>query len=369
MDSRISQNKRSVRSTLSDFSEWGQSSVPTSSGSVDALGVTYLQARDLTQLSHSEASRLLAVIGYGGGQNPSNLIAGLNLEVNLPHLIQPPVVEVWKSSAPVLRDQVQDIRLAFTEDVVFGCVEISETSRDALEDVTRAAYEQIFDYCTRSGYSHLLRMWNYFPSINVEHNGLERYKRFCVGRHQAFSEYYKEFTSILPAASAVGTHDGPFQVLFVAGKQPGRPFENPRQISAYEYPPTYGPKSPSFARAFLHPTVTGSQLFVAGTASIVGHATQHQGDPANQTLETLSNIDAVLDRVRNDSQESWGKVFSKGLLKVFVRHRKDLPAVRGVLESHEYGKASILYVSGEMCRNELLVEIEGMWNVTFLSHA
>ncbi len=362
MDSRISQEKRSVRSTLS----WDQSSVSTSTRNLKPLSVKYIQADHLSETLSSDAAHQLAVIGYGLGQLPSLLGQGLSVEVNLPALIQPPLVEVWESPTPVLRDQVDGIRLAFTDDVVFGCLEITEQTGNLLQDVARDAYAQIFNYCTQSGFSHLLRMWNYFPGINTDQIGLERYQRFCVGRHQAFSAHHKEFTSTLPAASAVGTSDGPFQVLFLAGKHSGSPLENPRQISAYEYPPIYGPNSPSFARAMLYPHNMGGQLFVAGTASIVGHATQHQDDPAEQTVETLSNIHAILKLAQHEGRESWESEFSEGLMKVFVRHEKDLPVVCGVLEGHTLGKASIHYVLGEMCRKDLLVEIEGMWNVSVL---
>ena len=341
------------------------SSAFSSSPRPEMLRIRYAQASDFSLAFESDAFHALAVIGHGNGDSVSAIGEGLSIEVNLPQLFQPPLLEVWRNSAPILCDRVQDIRLAFTDEVVFGCLEIPESSGSVLEDVVRSAYEQIFAYCTQSGFAHLLRMWNYFPNINADQNGLERYKRFCLGRHQAFSTYHKDFASILPAASAVGTAGGPFQVLFLAGKQQGKPLENPRQISAYAYPPIYGPKSPSFARATLHRTSTGCQLFVAGTASIVGHATQHQGDPAKQTLETLSNIDAVLDRFRSECQESWRVKPFEGHLKVFVRNEEDLPTVRKVLEHHEYGKGPILYVLGEMCRKELLVEIEGMWSLPF----
>ncbi len=368
MDSQFSHKKSGVGSALGVPVGWDMSSPLPSSSCPDGLTLLYVQSSNLSHVLESEASHILAIIDHGGGHSVGAMGKGLTIAVNLPQLSQPPIVEIWRSAAPVLCDQVQDIRLAFTDEAVFGCLEVQESSGDVLEDLARSAYEKIFEYCTQSGFSHLLRMWNYFPSINADQSGLERYRRFCVGRHQAFSTYNNKFASILPAASAVGTQNGPFQVLFLAGKQPGKPFENPRQISAYEYPSIYGPKSPSFARATLYSTSTRCQLFVAGTASIVGHATRHQGDPAKQTLETLSNIDAVLNRVCHERQEAWGTKPPEGLLKVFVRHQKDFLTVREVLEDHKYGKSPILYVLGEMCRKELLLEIEGMWSLVFLSN-
>lgn len=331
------------------------------------LRIRYVQAADFLQAGESDAPHILAIIGHGSGDSVSAIGTGLSIDVNLPQLSQPPLFEVWRSSAPVLCDQVQDIRLAFTDEAVFGCLEVQETSGNVLEDVARGSYERIIGYCAQSGYAHLLRMWNYFPDINADQKGLERYKRFCVGRHQAFSAQYPEFCSLLPAATAVGTSGGNFQVLFLAGKQPGVPLENPRQVSAYVYPSIYGPKSPSFARATVHRSATGHHLFVAGTASIVGHATKHDSAPTKQTRETLANIEAILSRVQGDFQEFSQLEPALGLLKVFVRNQADFPAVREVLESYAPAQRPILYVLGEMCRKELLVEIEGMWSVPLLS--
>lgn len=363
MDSRVSLNKNSVRSTLKDLPEWGKPTVQTVSPFLPALHVEYVQAEDLSRISNSGTSHVLATIGYGSEKSPTIMGKSLSVEVNLPPLTNGSIVEVWKSPFPVLCDQVQDLRLAFNNEAVFGCLEVKEPTGSGLEDVARAAYERIFEYCTGAGFLHLLRMWNYFPDINAHQNGLERYKRFCIGRHQAFSAQYQEFRPLLPAASAVGTSGGPFQVFFLAGVQPGIPVENPRQISAYAYPQIYGPKSPSFARATVHRTNSGSQLFVAGTASIVGHATQHHGDSTKQTLETLSNIDAILNRVRSEILEFGHVESSEGFLKVFVRNRADLPKIREALNCYELAKQPIFYVLGEMCRKELLVEIEGIWNL------
>ncbi len=364
MDHRLTPNKNSVRSILTDLPEWDRSTVPTPLTGSYPLKVTYVQLDDCSQIGSLETCHILASMTYGNSTSQAVLGKGLNVQVNLPHLTQPPVVEIWETSASVLRDQFQDIRLAVSNGIVFGCLETRESPGCVLEDVAREAYEQIFEYCTRSGFSHLLRMWNYFPDINADHHGLERYKRFCMGRHQAFSEQYQDFWPRLPAASAVGTSSGPFQLLFLAGSQPGIPVENPRQVSAYVYPEMYGPKSPSFARATLCHTLSGSHLFVSGTASIVGHATQHHGDPAQQTLETLCNIEAILNRVRDESPELRDDELTHGVLKVFVRNLEDVPAVMQVLERHEFGQSPVVYVQADMCRKELLVEIEGTWSQT-----
>ena len=71
--------------------------------------------------------------------------------------------------------------------------------------------------------------------------------------------------------------------------------ENPRQTSAYHYPPKFGKHSPIFSRACSGAARQRPSLFISGTASIVGHETIHPGDVRAQTRETMANINALLD--------------------------------------------------------------------------
>jgi len=55
------------------------------------------------------------------------------------------------------------------------------------------------------GYSNLLRVWNYLPQINDPENGLERYRRFNMGRHESFVLSGRDISDEnVPAASALG---------------------------------------------------------------------------------------------------------------------------------------------------------------------
>ena len=155
-------------------------------------------------------------------------------------------------------------------------------------------YESTFALCEAQGYPHLLRVWNYFADINLEFDGLENYQRFCRARAAAFQQRFGEFVPRLPSASAIGTESGSSVVYFIAACQPGVHRENPRQLSAYSYPPQYGPRSPSFARATLNRFDGRDVFFISGTASIVGHA--ELGGLGAQLDESLSNIEP--DRVR-----------------------------------------------------------------------
>ena len=120
--------------------------------------------------------------------------------------------------------------------------------------------------------------------------------------------------------------------------------ENPRQVSAYRYPREHGPASPSFSRAALGPDHT---LFVSGTASIVGHVSRHHSDPLAQLDETLRNLQALnaLPESRSD------------LLKVYVRDPVHAALIRQRLLAWSAPQQTLL-LSADICRRELLLEIE-----------
>ena len=159
----------------------------------------------------------------------------------------------------------------------------------------------------------------------------------------------------VPAACALGTAGGPLVVAFLASRHAPLALENPRQVPAYDYPADYGPRAPTFARATLLAGASGETLFVSGTASIVGHRTMHEGDAAAQTAETLANLQALL-AVANARSACGGYALDALALKVYVRHRADLPAVQAALSQHTRARA--VFLLADVCRENLLVEIE-----------
>jgi enamine deaminase RidA (YjgF/YER057c/UK114 family) len=137
--------------------------------------------------------------------------------------------------------------------------------------------------------------------------------------------------------------------------------ENPRQTSAYHYPPKFGKHSPIFSRACVWggESSGGSRLFVSGTASIVGHESLHPGDVIAQTRETIVNISALLDQANHVVGSA--RYSLPGLkLKVYVRNPSDLPAIEATLSQLLRPAAGIVYLQADVCREDLLVEIEAV---------
>lgn len=224
---------------------------------------------------------------------------------------------------------------------------------DQIRKVTESVYLDAWSTAAKNGFSEILRIWNYVPHINQFTAGIENYQHFCAGRKNAYSKLNMD-SDRFPAASAVGSQNSLIQFQFLFGKTKPIPITNRLQIEAYDYPAKYGPTPPSFARA----TVLDSAFFLSGTASIRGHQTMYRGDVTAQLNCTLENIEEVL----NETQKKTKKPISKKQMswRVYMRD----PAIKAQIETKLEEKLgpSIEFVSADICRADLLLEIEGMYH-------
>ncbi len=281
--------------------------------------------------------------------------------VGMAQLNTPPLIEAWFSAQPVSYGHTGAIRYAYNQEALFGCIALAEVTPAGFEAAVHRCYLDILTLLDAQGFRHLLRMWNYFPAINAVFNGLDRYQSFCRGRFESLAEHYHDrFDQCLPAASAVGSQDGDTVIYFIATKTPSEHCENPRQISAYRYPPQYGPRSPSFARATLKRWDGANKLYISGTASIVGHESLHADDARAQLDETLQNIRALIDRSARDHGVAFRGLDSLTHVKVYIRRPEHFESIRQHLDSLLGAQVERLYLQADVCRAELLMEIEAI---------
>lgn len=284
----------------------------------------------------------------------------------MPHLSGPHgAAFAWLAPGPFTSGQQVGLRYRHTDALLFGAVTLSEADFtptvevSALQLATKAAYDRIFETLQRTEFPYLARCWNYLPRINVDGGGMERYRQFNIGRQDAFIAAHRSFHGGSPAACALGTHEGVLVVYFIASRAHPLNIENPRQVSAYRYPQRYGPRSPTFSRASLLPLPGREVLFISGTASIVGHESVHHGDVVAQTEETVRNLDAVVEQANLKSAH--GGFTTAGLsLKVFLRQAEDHATVADVLRRQLGEGLDVTYLLADVCREELLVEIEAV---------
>jgi chorismate lyase / 3-hydroxybenzoate synthase len=277
--------------------------------------------------------------------------------------------EVWSCGQPAESGQHGDVHFRRTPEMLFGCIAVAEQdfkmevpsaepATSALHRVTAYAYEEVCSTLEAQGYPHLLRVWNYLPDINRDSGGTERYRQFNTARQHALHACGRAVAGSVPAASALGAaSESPLVVYFLAGRVAPVFVENPRQVSAYDYPQEYGTHSPVFSRAALLRQAASLTLFISGTASIVGHRSLHIGDTAAQTRETLNNIEALLSEANRLAGNAH---FDLGALayKVYVRQPGDLPIIQAQLALRLGPRPQIVYLQADICRPDLLVEIE-----------
>ncbi len=261
--------------------------------------------------------------------------------------------ELWLTDQPVTTGEEDSIRYAGNNDWLFGVLRVPADEPDR---AACAAYLRLLALIRTLDAGRLVRLWNYFPDINREQGGLERYRRFCLGRHEAFASCGYPLDRELPAASAVGSKHGDLLIAFLAGRGECRAIENPLQLSAYRYPAEYGPRSPSFSRAVRVSASGQDAFFISGTASIRDHRTVGQGDPLTQCRITLENLATLLAQVTAVPLTRLG---GAAHWKIYLRDPALLSCVREELDQALDPASPRLYVAGDICRMDLLLEIEG----------
>jgi chorismate lyase/3-hydroxybenzoate synthase len=299
---------------------------------------------------------VLAVVGFGGRQREGHDLR--HIQVPLRPLCEVRLVEVWRSPQPVQTGVDQDIAYSHNGAVLVAQLWVPGGQAQDLEQATARAYRRLDALLTRLGYPHPLRIWNYFNDITDAQGGLNRYQAFCVGRHRAARTGRGER---YPAATVIGSHIPGLLVYLLAARTAGMQVENPRQVSALRYPPLYGPRSPSFSRAIVTHWGSSGHLYISGTASIVGHESRHHGNVRAQLDETLSNLDALIAQARRDHALGIGSAAGLRMIKVYLRHAHDRDLVLGRLRRALGRPVPVLLLQGDVCRHDLLLEIEGLY--------
>lgn len=212
---------------------------------------------------------------------------------------------------------------------------------------------------------NLIRQWNYIPQITGERNGLQNYQEF----NDARSGFYGKtiWGKGYPAATGIGTEFGPLIIDFIASKGHEKEFSiiNPKQIDAHVYSGkvliSNGEKqektTPKFERAKLVEQAGEQLVFVSGTAAILGERSLSEEHPLEQTNLTLDNIESLIDEqnLKNIGVESLHSEFNR--MRCYIKRETDFNLVKEICENR-YPEVPFVYLKADVCREELLVEIE-----------
>jgi chorismate lyase/3-hydroxybenzoate synthase len=230
----------------------------------------------------------------------------------------------------------------------------------ALRERTEFAYQTLFQ---RLQNFYPVRFWNFLPAIHqLFEDGQNRYMVFNSGRYQAFEKQYgnqEQFDSRVATASAVGHLSDDLWIHCLASRSRAVHLANPRQISPHRYSARYGKRPPCFARATY--LTDQKLLLIGGTASICGEDSLHE-DLTAQTNETVANL---IHLITSASQRCGVSCSPNPLgcivnLRVYHPRLGDALVLGKTLRDRFPAMTRLSLMHADLCRAELLVEIEGV---------
>lgn len=232
-----------------------------------------------------------------------------------------------------------------------------------------------------ASFQDIPRVWLYQGGITHSEPSLD--SPDLVQRYQemnrARTDYFEEMQAwglmnvnqkgnvIYPASTGIGMAGGGL-TLSCLGLQTRRSdvrliaLENPQQTSAFDYARRFSAKSPKFSRAMA--AVIGDYLttWISGTASILNSKTVHTGDIESQTHQTIDNIERLIaaeNFALHGASGAGAELSDLAKVRVYVKHLDDFEKCRAVCRQR-LGDLPTIYAQADVCRSDLLVEIEGV---------
>jgi enamine deaminase RidA (YjgF/YER057c/UK114 family) len=251
------------------------------------------------------------------------------------------------------------------------------TSAPGVYERTLCSYQQLRRLLPQGNarLDQVVRTWLYLGGIVEDEGPTQRYKELNRARADVYEgvDFLAERLpndpgkDVFPASTGIGTEGRDVQMSAMAllsdrDDVVAVPLENPRQTAAFAYSAHYSPQSPKFSRGMAVAEGKATMMFISGTASITHSETQHVGDVVGQTHETLDNIAALIGEENLAQHGLPGRgatLETMGVARVYIKNREDYPAVRAVCEKRLRG-VPLTYVVADVCRTDLLVEIEGV---------
>lgn len=222
--------------------------------------------------------------------------------------------------------------------------------------------EQVFVHLTetlrKTGFplNSIQRQWNYIEGITAFEGTDQHYQAFNNVR----SAYYAEITWPMgyPAATAIGTHFGGVSIavdaaLLTAPDAFATPIDNRLQVAAHAYSEevlevaNQRKSTPKFERAKCLTFGNGRLIYISGTAAIRGEESLKGVGLARQLAVTMENIRELIGST------------PLGYLRVYLKHPTDYAEAVRLMADYALS-IPITFMWADVCREELLIEIEGL---------
>ncbi len=274
---------------------------------------------------------------------------------------------LWKAQYISLNGNSAALFVNDSSQILIGTVQ--SNSEESCKVDSENAFKNLSTIFTKAGFSvnSIVRQWNYLEDIVGFDGEEQRYQEFNDVRSIYYGDAFLE--NGYPAATGIGMSYGGVIIEFVAVNSEDyvltKPVDNPGQIAAHVYSDKVlvGQEcvlktTPKFERARFFQYDDKKLIFISGTASITGEKTVGVGDPELQTEVTIQNIQRLYSRevLQGLSENVLHPKY--GHARVYVKNREDFKVIKGTFEKH-YGNLPVVYIIADICREDLLVEIEG----------
>ena len=302
-------------------------------------------------------------------------------------VVQPPCgggalgVELWAVGGPGVKVERFSPQLLTVESDGIRWIHCGgirpEPGADGPYAETLSDFEQMRNLVSRAGasFDQVVRTWLYVNRITAVEGGRQRYHEL----NRARTDFYRDIRfgvkaraacapeMIYPASTGIGTDGAGIRMSCLAldSQRPDvflMPLENPAQTPAFDYQKVYSPQSPKFSRAMAVVQGHFVTTLLSGTASIVNSRTCHPGDIVRQTEQTIENIERLIapeNFARQGLAGGGASLRDIAKLRVYIKHEEDYERCRQVCEQRLPGIPAI-YLHAEVCRPELLMEIEAV---------
>ena len=259
------------------------------------------------------------------------------------------------------------IAAGLSETLVSNC--ILQQSTTAFELLQNILLEEEMEF------SDIIRQWNYIEKITAHAD----YNNSVSQHYQIFNDVRSKFYQLanfengFPAATGIGMDFGGITIDFIAAKLESKAsilgVKNPVQLDAYNYSEEvlaenssmmdFCKTTPKFERAKVLITPEGKWIFVSGTAAITGQLSSLQSCIKQQTEMTIQNILSLISRENlHKNGIDCSRDVTLSYLRAYTKHKSDIPLVKEICRKY-FPEIPIAFVVADVCRPELLIEIEG----------
>ncbi len=202
----------------------------------------------------------------------------------------------------------------------------------------------------------IIRQWNYIEQITGCQGNDQNYQSF----NNARSDFYEKtfWTNGYPAATGIGANLGGILIdldaaVFTTSDTYATPIDNKLQIAAHSYSDNVleaascKKTTPKFERAKSITSENRRLIYISGTAAIRGEESLKGVGLERQLHITMENIAQLTAKAK------------LAMLRIYLKYKSDFESAERIMNEYNLS-IPISYMCADVCRDELLIEIEGI---------